>query len=49
LFSYGAEYYAEDMQIDRAMGGDGNFYILIRDEDLAARRFERAGHVYQST
>ncbi len=49
LFSYAGECYAKDMQITPAFPGDGNTFILIRDDDLAERRFERAGSVYQST
>ncbi len=47
LFSYADEYYAGTRFMPRAHCGDGTSYILIRDTDLAARRFERAGRDYQ--
>lgn len=49
VFSYGGEYYQGDMLIERTWGGDGNFYVMIRDTDLADRRFDKAGQVYQAT
>jgi hypothetical protein len=49
LFSYGGEHYGDDMVAARAMPTDGAFSVMIREEDLSARRFDRAGLVMQST
>ncbi|WP_269759675.1 DUF1963 domain-containing protein [Variovorax sp. E3] len=49
LFSYGGEYYAGARRMDTMASGDGNHFLMIRDEDLARRRFERVRDVYQST
>ena len=47
LFSHAGEYYGGTRFMPRAHSGDGTSYILIRDTDLAARRFERIGQDYQ--
>ncbi|MDP9606254.1 UNVERIFIED_ORG: hypothetical protein J2W38_006074 [Variovorax paradoxus] len=49
LFSYGGEYHAGARRMDTVASGDGNHFLMIRDEDLARRRFERVRDVYQST
>jgi Domain of unknown function (DUF1963) len=49
VFSYGGENYADDMLATSVEPTDGNHYILIRDDDLAARRFDRAASTLQFT
>ena len=47
LFGYGGENWGGTRIMPPAHNGDGTTYILIREADLAARRFHRAGHDYQ--
>ena len=49
VFSYGGENYADDMLATPAEPTDGNHYIFVRDDDLAARRFDRAASTLQFT
>jgi hypothetical protein len=49
LFSYGGEYHAGARRSDSVASGDGNHFLMIRDEDLAQRRFDRVRDTYQST
>lgn len=49
LFSFGAEYYGGTRLVATEVAGDGNTYVMMREEDLRARRFERAASVYQQT
>jgi uncharacterized protein YwqG len=47
LFSWGGEYYAETRRMHAPFGGDGRIYLMIRREDLIARRFDKARALYQ--
>lgn len=49
LFSYGGEFWQRTRHMKPEDSGDGNTFVMIRDADLAARRFEKAGSVYQQT
>jgi len=48
LFSYGAEHWGTSRLMGTARGGDGNNYVMIRHNDLEARRFERAKTLYHN-
>jgi hypothetical protein len=48
IFSWGAERYQGTRSI-ATEAGDGARYVLMREEDLRARRFDRAKDTYQQT
>jgi Domain of unknown function (DUF1963) len=47
IFAWGGEYYGDTLLPAQANPGDGTTYVLIERDDLLARRFERAGYIYQ--
>lgn len=49
LFSWGAEGYAGTRAMPHDMGGDGNTFLLLHEDDLAARNFDRMKSTYQQT
>lgn len=49
IFSYGAEFFGETRTIPQLSGGDGNTFVIMHEDDLAARRFARARSTYQQT
>jgi Domain of unknown function (DUF1963) len=49
LFSFGGEYNYGVRRLQESAMGDGQTYVLIQENDFKARRFDRAGYVYQST
>jgi len=49
LFSWGAEFYSGTRMMPHDMAGDGNTFLLLHEDDLAARRFDRVKSTYQQT
>lgn len=49
LFSWGAEFYSGTRMMPHDMTGDGNTFLLMHEDDLAARRFDRVKSTYQQT
>nr|WP_276081882.1 DUF1963 domain-containing protein [Methylobacterium sp. GC_Met_2] len=49
LFSYGNEHHGGTRLMESLFEGDGNTYVFLHEDDLRARRFERAQTVYQQT
>lgn len=49
VFSYGAEHFAETRIMRRLSESDGNTFVIMHEDDLAARRFARARSTYQQT
>jgi Domain of unknown function (DUF1963) len=48
IFSWGAESWQGTRSLE-AQAGDGANYVLMLDEDLLARRFDRVQHAYQQS
>lgn len=49
LFSWGAESYTGTRTMPHDMGGDGNTFLILHEDDLAARHFDRVKSIYQQT